>query len=49
MSSAYESLVARLREQMQTLPAPPAEVGDYEVWARRFVVGLVSDFLVCRR
>jgi hypothetical protein len=44
-SAAYESLVARLREQMQTLPAPPAEVGDYEIWARRFVVGLVSDLL----
>jgi hypothetical protein len=49
MSAAYESLVARLREQMQTLPAPPAEVADYEVWARRFVIGLVSQSLACRR
>ena len=42
MSSAYQTVVARLREQMQTIPAPPAEQSDYELWTRSFLKTLVS-------
>ena len=42
MSSAYQTVVARLREQMQTIPAPPAEQSDYELWTRSFVKTLVG-------
>ena len=42
MSSAYQTVVAHLREQMQTIPAPPAEQSDYELWTRSFLKTLVS-------
>ena len=42
MSSAYQTVVAHLREQMQTIPAPPAEQSDYELWTRSFVKTLVG-------
>ena len=42
MSSAYQTVVARLREQMQTIPAPPAEQSDYKLWTRSFVKTLVG-------
>ena len=42
MSSAYQTIVARLREQMQTIPAPPAEQSNYELWTRSFLKTLVS-------
>ena len=42
MSSAYQTVVARLCDQMQTIPAPPAEQSDYELWTRSFLKTLVS-------
>ena len=42
MSSAYQTVVTHLREQMQTIPAPPAEQSDYELWTRSFVKTLVG-------
>ena len=42
MSSAYQTVVVRLREQMQTIPAPPAEQSNYELWTHSFVKTLVG-------
>ena len=42
MSSAYQTVVARLRKQMQMIPAPPTEQSDYELWTRSFVKTLVG-------
>ena len=42
MSSAYQTVIARLREQMQTIPAPPTEQSHYELWTRSFVKTLVG-------
>ena len=46
MFSAYQSIIVLLREQMQTLPAPPVEQSDYELWARRFVKTVVRRPLI---
>ena len=45
MSDMQRLIVGRLREQSQTLPGPPAEKSNYEVWARGFLKLLVS----CRK
>ena len=42
MSSTYQTVIACLHKQMQTIPAPPAEQSDYEVWARSFLKTLVG-------
>ena len=42
MSSAYQTIIARLRKQMQTIPAPPVEQSDYKLWTRSFLKTLVS-------
>ena len=46
MFSTYQSIIALLREQMQMLPAPPAEQSDYELWARKFVKTVVRHPLI---
>ena len=42
MSSAYQTVIAHLREQMQMIPAPPVEQSDYELWTCSFVKTLVG-------
>ena len=42
MSSAYQTVIARLCEQMQMIPAPPVEQSDYELWTCSFVKTLVG-------
>ena len=46
MSSAYQTIIMCLCEQMQTIPAPPAEQSNYEVWARSFLKTLVHCHFV---
>ena len=46
MFSAYQSIIALLCEQMQMLPAPPAEQSNYELWAHRFVKTVVRRPLI---
>ena len=46
MFSTYQSIIALLCKQMQTLPAPPAEQSDYELWAHRFMKTVVCCPLI---
>ena len=42
MSNIYCVIITCLHTQSQSLPEPPAEVSDYEVWAHGFLQLLVS-------
>ena len=42
MSNIYCVIIMCLHAQSQSLPEPPAEVSDYEVWAHGFLQLLVS-------
>ena len=42
MSTAYQALVLRLRDNMQSLPGALAENSNYETWAHVFAKNLVS-------
>ena len=46
MSNIYHVIVTCLCAQSQSLPEPPTEVGNYEVWAHGFLQLLVSHFWI---
>ena len=46
MFSTYQSIIALLCEQMQTLPAPPVEQSDYKVWTCKFMKTVVHHLLI---